>query len=229
MSTLKGLRYSVNNRSVGDVIFNRIAEFRAPETKIFFIGFNKCATSAIAKFLARQGIKSAHWEPDGENLAMEIEKRLDDPAALKRYLMRWTSYADLALSSEELMLDGNRHFRLFHELFPSAYFVLNDRDPEGWVKSRLSHRRGQFARRSAQFRGCAVEDLPAIWMEEREEHNRAALSYFADYDRFLHFWVDRDPVSNLVDFLSPSFRLKAQHWSRENVSAQRWPEPAGRP
>lgn len=220
---MRRLSYYLRGRSVSDFLANRIAQWRQPEVKIFVIGFNKCATSAIYHFLARQGIKSTHWQKNGENLALAIEQRLDDPAELKHYLDKSTAYSDFVLSSDELMLEGNRHFRLFHELFPDAYFILNDRDPDRWVASRMAHRRGQFARRTAKFRGCSVEDLPEIWKREREEHNRAVLSHFGDSDRLLHFRVDRDPVSKLVDFLSPHFRLKPHHWSRENVSAKRWP------
>jgi hypothetical protein len=220
---MRNLGYYFRDRSLSDFVSNRIIQRLNPELKIFFIGFNKCATSAIFHFLARQGIKSFHCQHGNENLALEIERRLEDPAALKRYLMRWTAFSDLTFSSDELMVEGNRHFPLLHRLFPNAYFVLNDRDPHKWVASRMAHRRGRFARRSASFRGCALDDLPQIWMGERENHNRAVLAHFAQYPRFLHFRVDSGDVSKLVGLLAPPFRLKAHHWSRENVSAKRWP------
>ena len=193
---MRNLGYYFRNRSPSDFIHNRLVQWRDPELKIFFIGFNKSATSAIFHFLARQGVKSAHWRAGTENLALEIEKRIGNPPALKRYLMPWTAFSDLTLSSEQLMLDGNRHFRLFHDLFPKSYFVLNDRDPESWVASRMRHRRGQFAERSARFRGCAVEDLPAAWRREREEHNQAVPRLTSRTMTFLHFRVDEDGVRN---------------------------------
>ena len=222
---MRKLGYYLLNRSPADFIANRFAQWREPDIKIFFLGFNKTATSALFHFLARQGIKSFHWQRGEENLAAEVEKRIDEPAELKRYLSKSTAYSDFTYSSDERILDGNRHFRMFHELFTRAYFVLNDRDPERWVDSRLRHRRGQFARRSAKLRGCSEDELRGVWLKEREEHNRAVLSYFADSERFLHFRVDRDPISRLIDFLSPHFRLKPHHWARENVSAKRWPKP----
>jgi hypothetical protein len=215
--------YYFRNRSLSDFLLNRLAQWREPEVKIFFVGFNKSATSAVYTFLARQGIKSAHWRDGDTNLAQEIEKRLGHPAELKRYLDRWTAFSDLTLSSEERMIEGNRHFRLFHQLYPKAYFILNDRDPDRWVASRISHRRGQFAERSMRLRGCDIEELKEQWKAERATHNDAVLKYFAGSDRFLHFRVDQDDVSKLIDFLAPRFRLKPHHWSRENVSAKRWP------
>lgn len=215
---MRSLGYYFLNRNVTDFILNRMVQWRDPEVKIFFLGFNKCATSAIFLFLARQGIKSAHWQRGEENFAREIERKVDDKAELKRYLMGWTAFSDLTLSSDELILNGNRHFRILHELFPRAYFVLNDRDPERWVASRLMHRQGQYARRSAKFHGCTIGDLRQVWLKERDEHYRAVFEHFEDYDRFLHFKVDRDDVSTLITLLAPHFKLKRHHWRRENVS-----------
>lgn len=218
---MRSLSYYFQRRHLGDFVANWLTQWREPEIKIFFVGYNKCATSAIFRFLARQGIKSGHWQHGNQNLALEIERRATDSIALKRFLNRWTAYSDLTLSSDELMLDGNRHFRLFHELFPNAYFVLNDRDPDRWVASRMSHREGQFARRSAKFHGCSITELPSKWKRERDAHNAAVLAHFAGHHRFLHFRVDQEPVSKLIDFLAPHFRLRPHHWSRENVTARR--------
>lgn len=217
---LRNLGYYLYNRNIADFVLNRIVQWRNPDLKVFFVGYNKTATSAIFHFLARQGVKSAHWQQGRANLALEIERRVGSPAELKKYLSQWTAYSDLTLSSDHQMLEGNRHFRLFHQLFPDAYFILNDRDPERWVASRIAHRGGQFAARSAAFHDCTAEEVREIWLREREEHHLAVLSYFADYPRFLHFRVDRDDISDLIRFLSP-FRLKRHHWSEENVSGRR--------
>ena len=214
------LAYSLRSGHFGDFVANRLAQWREPDAKIFFIGFNKCATSALWRFLSRQGIKSVHWQTDGRNVALEIERRLHDPAELKRYLGRWTAFSDLTYSSDERIVEGNRHFRLYHELFPRAYFVLNDRDVDGWIASRLNHRGGEFARRSARLRGCAIEDLPNRWMRDHREFRRAVFDHFAGYDRFLDFRVDRDDVSKLAGFFAPQLRLDPRHWSHENVSPQ---------
>ncbi len=72
---------------------------------------------------------SVHWLAGNDNLAVEIEERIDRPGALRAYLDQWTAFSDLTFSSDTLMLEGNRHFRLFHQLYPHAYFILNDRDP----------------------------------------------------------------------------------------------------
>src|SRR5881397_829767 len=86
------LGYSLRNGNVGEFLGNRLAQWREPEVKVFFIGFNKCATSACWRFLSRQGIKSVHWQSENRNIALEIEERVADPVELKRYMMRWTAF-----------------------------------------------------------------------------------------------------------------------------------------
>ncbi|MDB5707116.1 MAG: uncharacterized protein JWN66_4232 [Sphingomonas bacterium] len=191
---------------------------RRPGVKIFFIGFNKTATAAIDYFLSMQGVESVHWLAGDDNLAVEIEKRVEQPDALKRYLDRWTAYSDLTFSSEALMLEGNRHFRLFHQLYPDAYFILNDRDVEGWTASRMKHRDGLFARRAAASLDCEIEDLPRRWKEMHRLHVAAVLAYFEGNPRFLHFRVDQDDVARLIDLLAPDFRLRRRYWERRNVT-----------
>jgi hypothetical protein len=191
---------------------------RRPGVKIFFLGFNKTATAAIDYFLSMQGVESVHWLAGDDNLAVEIEKRVDQPEALKLYLDQWIAYSDLTFSSDTLMLEGNRHFRLFHQLYPDAYFILNDRDPAQWIASRMNHRDGLFARRAAAFHKCSPEELPGLWQDMHRTHVAAVLAHFVDNPRFLHFRVDRDDVAGLIDLLAPDFRLKRRYWERRNVT-----------
>src|SRR5437773_272388 len=132
---------------------NNVARWTRPREKIFFIGFNKCGTTAIHHFLHYQGIRSAHWKVGNEILAEEIEKRSSSPPDLKQFLSGWTAYSDLIFSTEELIIDGHKHFQLFDQLFPDAYFVLNDRDTEAWIASLMRHREGEFFRNSMKFHG----------------------------------------------------------------------------
>ena len=197
---------------------NWTARWTRPGEKIFFIGFNKCGTTAFHHFLRDQGIRSAHWKVGDENLAEEIEKRSSSPADLKRYLSRWTAYSDLILSSEHLMIDGHKHFRLFHHLFPEAYFVLNDRDTEAWIASLMRHRKGQYFRRSMNFHGLDEEEIKVFWREHDASHVAAVTTYFAGSPRFLHFRIDADHAEALVNFLRPSFALNPSFWREVNKS-----------
>jgi hypothetical protein len=205
------------NRTIR-ILRNRWQQWRDPQVKIFFIGFNRCGTTTIHHFLKSQGVRSAHFWRDNKNLAVEIEKRVGSPA-LKEFLDRSTAYSDLCYFTNEISIEGNRHFREFARLFPRAYFVLNDRDLESWIRSRCnkdSKRRGTLLGRGMAYYGADAETVMKIWREQHQQHVAAVLDYFSTSDRFLHFRIDRDPVGKLIEFLSPSFLLDASQWEIKN-------------
>ena len=42
------------------------------------------------------------------------------------------------------MYEGFRHFEYLHKLFPEAKFILNTRNVEDWLFSRLDHNNGKY-------------------------------------------------------------------------------------
>lgn len=202
---------------------NRLAQKRSPDIKIFFIGFNKTATSALHHLMSANGIKSVHFAVKRSRLtfeypALEIERRRRDKTELKTYLSHWTAFSDLTYLSAASIVEGCRNFKLFHELFPEAFFILNDRDTEAWIKSRLQHRR--FMERTSSVLGHPRGDIIEIWRKSKEEHTKEVLRYFRAYPRFLHFKVDTDDVLRLAEFLSAVFHIDAGHWKVVNATAE---------
>ncbi|HEY6632740.1 MAG TPA: hypothetical protein VIZ90_14910, partial [Rhizobiaceae bacterium] len=107
---------------------NFIAQRRRPDVKIFFIGFNKCATTAIHRLMAGSGIRSVHWErSEGQNVALEIEAALQG-GRFREYGRTFTALSDPFYFASDRIVEANRYFREFHQVFPNSYFVLNDRN-----------------------------------------------------------------------------------------------------
>jgi hypothetical protein len=201
-----------------DRAWNVLQQVRAPDEKIFFIGFNKCGTTSLHHLLTRYAIRSVHW--DHGRLATSIEALHQDKVALRRYLERATAYSDIISSTNEHQIEGNRHFRLFHELFPQAYFILNDRNVEDWIRSRSTHHKGTHLARTMTAWNIDANGVKDIWRQVHEAHSTDVLSYFKGHPRFLHFRIDEDPIKLLIDFLSPSFVLRENGWQRVNVTKQ---------
>src|SRR5690606_27695615 len=109
------------------------------EKKIFIIGPNRCCTASLHMFFKRQGLRSFHWKKKGLNLSLEIEKRRDSEKDLKSFLMNWTVYSDLIYLDNDRVIENNKLFKLYAQIFPNAYFILNDRDVERWIESRQRH------------------------------------------------------------------------------------------
>lgn len=200
---------------------NYIAQHRSPDVKIFFIGFNKCATTAIHRLMAASGIRSVHWEGRrGNNVALEIEAALRDNR-LKEYGRGFTAVSDVFYFASDRIVEANRYFREFHQAFPHAYFVLNDRNVEGWIMSRIGHRKGDLLRRFRDFHKAGEEEVKEIWRNDHANHVKDVLEHFAGYDRFLHFHVDRDSPKVLTDFLAPTFRIDPDRWTTVNATKVR--------
>jgi hypothetical protein len=195
---------------------NKASQALFPNSKIFVIGFNKTGTSALWQWMQSYAIRSVHW--DGGQLAENIEALAGDPPALRRYFSAATAYSDMLSISDDHLIEANRHFRLFHELYPRAYFILNDRDIEGWIRSRTSHRKGTFMERSMAFFGKSSEEVVEIWRRQHEAHRQATLNYFAGNPRFIHFYIDSDPIQRLIRFLSPTYSLGKQGWQIVNAT-----------
>lgn len=202
-------------------VVNRLRQWTSPEVKIFFIGFNKCATTALHHFMRAHGIKSAHWVVEGRFLADEIEERLSDKAELRAFLNRWTAFSDLVSLTEERLVEGNRHFRLFHGLFPDAYFVLNDRNVDAWILSRKNHRKGKFLARCMRAMNADANLTTQIWRDTYVDHVAQVTNYFRGSPRFLHYRIDCDPITSLVDFLFPDFSLSELGWQSVNQTKHR--------
>jgi hypothetical protein len=206
---------------------NVLRQLVAPHVKIFFIGFNKTATTALASLMSANGIRSVHWLKG--RLAERIDALSGSPWRMRLYLSRWTCYSDFTSLTAARAIEGNRHFRLFHRLFPRSYFVLNDRDVEAWIASRAAHRHDDsfsdrtdsFLTRSAQALALDEDGVKAFWRASHAAHVAAVRDYFAGNPRFLHFFVDRDPIDKLAEFLGRDFQIETGHWQTINSRAMR--------
>jgi hypothetical protein len=200
------------------VLSNYAVQLLKPDIKIFFIGFNKCATTSIHYMMAESGIWSDHWQRKHENIALRIDSIIDNKEEFRRYTRKATAYSDLSYFSSDKVVEGNSYFKQFHEAYPKAYFVLNDRDVDGWIRSRAGHRKGTLLERSAAFYRADAQAVKEIWRESHARHVKAVLAHFSGHDRFLHFYVDRDPPALLTSFLAPTFRIDANGWQKVNAS-----------
>jgi hypothetical protein len=159
------------------------------------------------------GIRSVHWlTPQKENITDGMEARLDDRQALREYLSRWTAYSDLISASNSRFVEGNGFFPELHDAFPNSYFVLNDRDVEAWLQSRVQHSKGTFLGRAMAYHATDKEGVLDIWRRQHAQHTAKVLDYFAGKSRFIHFRIDRDPIERMVEFLAPDFKVSASDW-----------------
>ena len=172
---------------------------------VFFIGFNKTATRSLHYLLERNGFPAIHWDRNRLVAAMLDNKRIGQRILLGYEHFR--VFSDLTLITDQEYFEGNSMFRELFESYPSAYFILNNRDTDDWIKSRLNQNSGLFSRRHLQIRGIkTTQELSLAWASEKSAHEQAVREFFLEHPRFLEIDInEHDVPSKLEKFLGREF------------------------
>ena len=201
--------------------------------RIFLIGFNKCGTTSFHDYFKANGISSVHWRAN--TLAMALHHNMEAGQPLLSGIEDWTAYTDMICipgtpwehsnSTGKPLIEGCRYFRELHRDYPEALFILNSRDPMQWVRSRLNHDGGRFAR--AYLKALADEgitnrrQLKQRWLEDWHTHHAEVLRYFGAKARrqFLLFHISETPVKKLNRFLERHVELSCREFPHHHRSA----------
>lgn len=199
---------------------------RFAKPKIFVIGFNKCGTSTLHGFFTASGIRSVHWSQKGVNLAARMALNISKSRPVLDGIGGFTAYSDLCFQTNFAWIEAAEFFREFHRDHPDAYFLLNDRDIDHWIASRLKH--PDLLARAKAFWKCDEAQVTAIWRDMLERHKAAAKDYFAGNPRFMVFDIETDDPQKLVGFLKDSFTLDARNYGhRKSSAAKGWSKGGG--
>jgi hypothetical protein len=141
--------------------------------KIFQIGFNKCGTKSIHRFLSGNGLRSVHW--DGGNLA----KKIHDNHMNGRSLLQGYEHFDCFTDMEDVDLGLYIPVLYFKELdrqYPGSKFILNIRPVENWITSRLNHR--DYIEVSMRTLGMDREEVIEHWRSQWHQHIHSVKEFF---------------------------------------------------
>jgi len=190
--------------------------------KVFVIGFIKCGTTSFHRLFSGSGLRAAHWRTDEAFLACTIFANMALRRNLLTGLTRFDAFTDIIYLDEQTYLEANVLFPTLHAENPDALFILNTRDREKWLASRLSHGAGQsrsMIRRTMAALRASQEDVVAFWSRQWDDHHAAVRAFFADKDTFVEFDIDKDSPEKLVRFFEGhGMTLKAAAWGQHNVT-----------
>jgi len=98
--------------------------------KIFIIGFNKCGTRTLSEYFDTQGLDAYHVGNDFYSFSCQLT---DNMAHRKKILDTYEHdvYSDHAFLP--------RYYKRLDEDYPDSLFILNTRDVDDWLISRLNH------------------------------------------------------------------------------------------
>ena len=186
---------------------------------IFCIGFNKTATVSFNVLFKSSGITSAHWggmDPNG-NLALQMARNFYLARPLLQGLEEYTALSDMTYADDKVIVEGCRFFKELHQQYPDAYFILNTRETEGWIRSRINHRQGHFLERTQKACGLSEEEVLDAWRAMHVAHDQEVMQYFgANPGRFMRFEIEQGSVDEIARFLSPDFEIKTQAWGKKH-------------
>ena len=205
-----------------------LRRFISPEPKVFFIGFNKCGTKTLHFFFEANGYRSMHgkkkpWHGLSRQpfVAVAIEDNLTRGDHVLKGFNRYQVFSDLTYASSTRHVEGNRFFREFHQAFPDAYFIFNDRPVEKWISSRINHvsrRFGGLLENQSKVLGLSPDAVIEHWRAAYSAHHAAVCAYFAGNPRFMVFNIESDPPEKLAGFLKADFKLDLSRWKHRGQS-----------
>jgi hypothetical protein len=171
-------------------------------TPIFQVGFNRCGTVSIHKFLLFSGLRSLHWVD--EILAVKMSDRIDAGQDPIQDFPRAIGFTDMIGSRGGRLVEPYKRFDYLHRWYPNALFILNTRDREKWIASRSAHRftGGGLIPAYANQLKITESEVPDYWRAEWLVHHAQVRSYFADSPNFLEFHIERDDPDKLASFIA---------------------------
>lgn len=144
--------------------------------KIFCIGLNKTGTSSLHVAFKTLGFNSVHCLTEDRRSIKHIIKLNYDQG---RDILEGISEYDVILDWD---LDDSSHyiFKQFDKCYPNSKFILNTRDVEAWLRSRVKHyeRKRERIKTDPNFNAPWPEIDEDIWRYHYQRHHKAVLEYF---------------------------------------------------
>ena len=172
-------------------------------TKFFQIGFHRCGTTSIHKFFEANGIPSVHF--DRGRLATTMFDNLDKGRYILEGYNQYRAFSDMELLTHDTYLEAYKLYPQIMDQVSDAKFILNIRDPDKWIISRLIHpQKAPHLSEKFVHRGKTI--LPGIYYEMyRACHglsdvNEVAAHMRTEWDTHIKAVRDAIPADDLLVF-----------------------------
>ncbi len=140
--------------------------------RYFLVGFNRCGTTAIAEMLSNNGIKAVHHVyvrgDEKRNIALDIQTNIEAGRLPLDGMDDIDAFTDVELVSSDKIIQGNKFFPEIMESYPNMKFILNIRNRDDWIKSRLSF--PNYMQRHVEYHGKDEPDIIGMWEKDWDDH-----------------------------------------------------------
>ena len=206
--------------------------------KIFIIGFNKTATVSFHRFFVDNNIKSVHFH------AFKIcDERHRIPKILKNEIdYKFLSLAKLFLINQEnnrpllyglddnitvfsditddsTALDAKDFYKQLDKENPKSKFILNIRNIDDWIKSRVNHKSTGLLDKHCKYYNCDKEKVFEIWKNTFYNHIEDVKEYFKNRENDLLIYdIDNDTPEKIKEFLDEKYNLNLDFFKHHHKS-----------
>lgn len=188
------------------------------EDKIFIIGFNKCGTQSLHDYFESNGYPCRHW--DRGQLANTVFRNAEKGIPVM------TGYENIKVFSdmEEFLRQKFAYMKYFREMerdYPKAKFIYNNREVEGWIRSRNNHQDNYYINKTCEMLNMTKEEVNDKWRREHKEHYENVVKYFEDKPgKLVIFDIEHDTIDKINDFF-PELNLKSEHYKHLHKTKKR--------
>lgn len=164
-----------------------------PRQKVFAIGFNKTGTSSLHELFVAMKYHSFHGE-----------------------YWRKTSSTKFHILYDAFCDGIPEDFRELDRAFPNSKFILQVRDLDSWLSSRIEHINRRSSNRKNKISDDWTVENESImeWIIQRNKHHLDVMSYFENRpDDLLIINYIRDPgsVQKISSFLNSDIQIAKPH------------------
>lgn len=210
-------------------------------TKVFYVGFQRCGTKAFKNIVAQNGFETVSWQ--------ECEKNDWAENAISKNFKQIVDCPDFEKSNyyEDFPFHHYDFIKYLSDVFPSAKFIHVERNPVEWFASMISHSGGVNPGKPSLIHATYYERLD-LWhaLKERlgrppnyiplvgaDDHYikfyarenlriRKYLSYNLSEDRYLFGRLgDESLYQKICKFIGfPNTKPTAYHESDKNIAVE---------
>lgn len=165
--------------------------------KIFFIGFNKTATTSLHFYFKQHNISSIHYKNNKHHILNVMLYNIKNKTPILTNL-HYNIFLDF-LNDDNLEL-----YKKIYMEHPNAKYVLQIRDKKQWILSRLNFMNGNYVKflNKKNNKNLSIPQYIKMWSQLYDKHIKDVQYFFKDLSNLYVYNIDTDNLSNLLKFLN---------------------------
>ncbi len=133
-----------------------------------------------------------------------MKDNLDCGRHILTELEEYDAFTDLEHLREDVFVEGYKLYPQIFQQVDDAWFILNIRDRERWIRSRLDHNDGTYAAALLRLSGePSLDTLAESWRQDWTCHIEQVKATISP-DRLLVYDIETDDPATIDEFLGRS-------------------------